>query len=375
MLQGFATVVVFAGPALWEFFHPNLLSSVTAADFWWHLQTGLEILRSHTLPHAGWFSQSATQPWIASSWLYDVLVAIGFRWLDLRLLPLLAAVAKLALAIVVFILAGGTRGRLWAALALSAIAQYLLLQMPPLPVFCSVLALAIELFLLMDFRSSGRLSSLYSLPLLFVVWANLDFHFVYGILTLALFVAVCVAERSTIQSLACEHNSASMTTIAAIAGGGSLIESFVTPYGWNSYRVFWATSAASAYFPDDLSLRFRSPQDYVLMLLAMAAFLSLGLRRSRDVFQIALLVLGTMAAFHSQRDSWLAVVASVCGACKRRDGANRERASRRSTAVTDYLSSCNCNQCRDPSGRCRHAFAEPAFCAGAACRDLPCRCG
>jgi hypothetical protein len=93
----------------------------------------------------------------------------------------------------------------------------------------------------------------------------------------------------------------------------SLVATVITPYGWNLYGLFLArvTSAANIYFPGFQSLRFRSPQDYLLLLLVMAAFLALGMRRSRDLFQIALLLLCTMAAFHAQRDAWLVTLAAA----------------------------------------------------------------
>jgi hypothetical protein len=56
---------------------------------------------------------------------------------------------------------------------------------------------------------------------------------------------------------------------------------------------------------------FRQPQDYVLMLLTMAAFLALGIRRSRDPFQIALMIGCTMLSFHAQRDAWLVALAAI----------------------------------------------------------------
>ena len=66
-----------------------------------------------------------------------------------------------------------------------------------------------------------------------------------------------------------------------------------TPYGWRAYHVVLdlchqRRQRLLSWLP---SLRFRTPQDYLLLLLAMAAFLALGLRRSRDPFQIGLLVL------------------------------------------------------------------------------------
>lgn len=335
---------------MWEFVHCKTIISLANADFWWHLQTGLEILRTYTLPHTGWFSQSATRPWIASSWLYDVRIAGWYQLLGVRSLPVLALVAKFFLAVLMFLLAGGLRERFWTALGLSVVAQYVLWQMPPLPVFASVMALAIELILLLAFRRGSR-RRLYFVPALFLVWANLDPRFVYGIVALALVVVsefVGQARERQVPRYTRDDKKEGeivsgrlklrpFTTLLGCAAA-SLIATFVTPYGWKPWAVFWAgaTSAANRYFPDYQSLRFRTPQDYVLLLLAMAAFLSLGLRRSRDVFQIALLMLCAVAAFYAQRDAWLLVVASVAviGSGTAEDLAHREP-----LGVTDELAS------------------------------------
>ncbi|MFZ0705469.1 MAG: hypothetical protein WAM71_07695 [Candidatus Korobacteraceae bacterium] len=335
-----AAVIVFACPALWEFLRGSSLTSITGADFWWHLQTGLEILRTHSLPHTGWFSQSAAQPWIASSWLYDVRIAGWYQLLGIRFLPVLALLAKFFLAVLMFLLAGGLRGRFWAALALSVIAQCLLWQMPPLPVFCSVLALAIELILLLELRSRGSRWAFLSLPALFLAWANLDSHFVYGILILLLFVAAWLAEEKLSATASRKSKEKRMPGILLLAiAAASIVATCITPYGWQPWATFWSntTSAANVYFPDYLSLRFRGPQDYVLLLLAMAAFLTLGMRRSRDLFQIALLVLCTVTAFHAQRDAWLLVLAAVAvianpapeeaASCERRPASGESRAT------------------------------------------------
>ena len=309
-------ISLFVAAAFLELARGSSLSSIANGDFWWHLSTGIGILETHSLPRNGWFSQSAALPWRASSWLYDVMVALGYQMLNVRVLPLLAVIGKFALALATFVLAGGLRGRFWTAAALSAIAQYLLGGIQPLPLACSVVALCIELALLMAFRREPATRAIWFVPGLFLLWANLDQHFVYGVLTLVWFSAACAiqqwAARKEIDWPKTENSLLPLRTLAAITGA-SLLVTFMTPYGWSGYSTFWtnATSAANPYFPHFQSLRFRIPQDYVVMLLAMAAFLSLGIRRSRDLFQVGLLVLCLAAAFHSQRDTWLVVLAAV----------------------------------------------------------------
>ena len=140
-----------------EAVHQRALWISANGDFWWHLRTGLGILQNHALPHTGLYSQSATQPWMASSWLYDIVVGIGYHVLDLRVLPILAIFCKLALAVLAFVLAGGLRGRFWTAVLTSAVAQFVLAGVPVLPVYASLLLFGVELLLLMEARSKiGR---------------------------------------------------------------------------------------------------------------------------------------------------------------------------------------------------------------------------
>jgi hypothetical protein len=310
-----ALVLLFAAAGFHESIRQHSLNSITTGDFWWHLRTGLGILDSYSLPHSGLYSQSSALPWLASSWLYDVLAALGFKLFDLRFVAVLAIVLKAVLAALTFILAGGLRGRFWIAIALSAAAQYILGGMPPLPVYGSVLAFAAELILLLDCRTTGNVRRLYWLPLLFLLWANVDVEFVVGIAVLLLFVAACALEQWGTRSGIVWLERPSPPPINALGAwtAASLLATVITPYGWNCYAVFFAraTSAANKYFPDYQSLRFRSPQDYLLLLLTMAVFLALGMRRSRDLFQIALLVLAVMAAFHAQRDAWLVTLAAL----------------------------------------------------------------
>ena len=89
------------------------------------------------------------------------------------------------------------------------------------------------------------------------------------------------------------------------------VATVITPYFYQPYRVFFAKalSPANPYLPETYAPGFRQPQDYVLMLFVMCAFLVLGMRRSRDPLLIGMLVLTTALAFHSRRDIWLVMLA------------------------------------------------------------------
>ena len=169
----------------------------------------------------------------------------------------------------------------------------------------SVVLLAVELALLFVSLRDGAVRPLYSLPLLFVIWANLDSSLVFGVLALLLFAGSVLIEHVRSRD---EHNLAvakvGWLTLA------SVLAPIASPYGIRSYHAF-ATIFATRYpyFPQDHGLSFRRPQDYLFLLLAMTACFALGRRRSRDLFRLGLLA-GALA-FSRQRDAWVLVLASI----------------------------------------------------------------
>ena len=126
-------LLLFSAAAMLEAFCLSSLSALTNGDIWWHLSSGLWILQHHVVPRNGLFSQSSALPWFDSSWAYDLLLAVGFKLAGLRVIPILLMFFKALLAVLTFLLAGGLRGRFWMAVALSAIAQYILGTIQPGP--------------------------------------------------------------------------------------------------------------------------------------------------------------------------------------------------------------------------------------------------
>ncbi len=108
--------------------------------------------------------------------------------------------------------------------------------------------------------------------------------------------------------------------------GTSLVATIITPYLSGPYLVFFKSTfnPANSYLPDFQALGFRQPQDYLLLLLAMVAFLALGLKRSRDAFSIAVLAFSLGLSFYSQRDIWMATLSAVAVLGEALAGSQRE---------------------------------------------------
>ena len=291
------------------------LSSLRDTDIWWHVRIGDWILENKAWPMSGLFSQASGSVWRDFNWGYDVVVALAFRLLGLRALPALLIAWRMAFAVISFLLAGGWRN-FWAAFGLSVISQFLLLALGPGPGFVSLIFFGFELLVLLEVRDSGNSGLLFMLPVLFLFWANLDADFVYGIVLLLLFLGATLIEHGEksrrVSGLERRPGKDSLR-IGVLAAAGCLFATLLNPYGWNTIFFFLPDrfSLVNDYLPAFKASSFRQPQDYLLMLLTMAAFLSLGLRRSSDLFQISALVACTALAFSSRQEIGFLVVVSV----------------------------------------------------------------
>jgi hypothetical protein len=308
-----ALTVLFGAGAVYEAIH---VSAILASGVWVHLQTGLWILQNHAFPHTGLFSQHSNLPWHDASWSFDVLLGLMYRAFGLRAIPFLLMLLKVALAATTFLLVRAGRADFWTAVALSAAAQYVIYGLQPLPYVFSILFFAVELILLLRSRQTGSMD-LYRLPLLFLLWANVDIQFVLG-LTLLLLYLIALGIEELIRGAGKPWISDAVRRVdlkrAGVMGLLSLLMTFATPYTIhllpNSLSSLYS-HATFEYFAEMSAMTFRHPQEFVLMLLVMAGFLSLGRRRSLDVFSLLVLMAGTAIAFRLQRDGWLAVLPAI----------------------------------------------------------------
>lgn len=320
VLRLLALVLLFGTAATWECI---TLTSLKGGEIWGHLRIGSWILEQHAVPHTGIFSQVSQQTWRDYSWGYDSLLAIMERFCGIRAVPAAAVLFRVSSAVVAFLLAGGMRERFWIAVVSSFSAQFAFSAIYAGPANCSLVLFGITLLSLLTARQSGQVQIVLALPAIVLIWVNLDSGFMYGIALIGLFSAVNMIECW----VGAAHNEWLGTKRQRLPIGvvgklviGCFLASFCNPYGYYSYEGFSKSffSQLNGSLPGYASISFHRPQDYVLLLLTMGAALSLGLRRSRDLFLILLLAACAFLSFHAERESWLvglaalAVIGSAC---------------------------------------------------------------
>ena len=292
------------------------MRSLEGNEIWGHLRVGSWILEQHRVPHTGLFSQVNLQTWRDFSWGYDALAALLERILGIRAVPALTAVFRVVLAVLAFLLAGGRRDRFWIAVAASVSAQLAFSTIYVGPANCSLLLFGITLLMLLTARLSGQLQIVLVLPAILLIWANVDSGFIYGIALIGMFFTVNLIEKwgrgAHNEWVEAKRERMPFGVVSKIILG-CLLASLCNPYGYYPYESFTqnCSSRLNSLLPGYGSMSFHRPQDYLILLLTTGAALSLGLRRSRDLFLMLLLVACAFVSFHSEKESWLVGLAAL----------------------------------------------------------------
>ena len=289
-------------------------------DLWVHLKVGDWIVQHHAFPHTGLFSRTAAdRPWIAYSWLYEVLFSRAYAWFGVMGVAIFEILMTLAVGYTVYWMCLRLSGRFWISCLLAVVACSAFL-IPAYAVRCFSIALfTITLTLILEANRSGRVQLLYWLVPIFVLWSNLHIQFIYGIFVLGLFVALNLIQRLASSvgfapGLLLPPKLPALPLAAIFAA--CLVATCFGPYSYHLYQVVYAyAKSKSAYtlvrelLPPD----FGHYNHYVELLLAAAAFVAAGWRKQVDLFKVVLLAVASVVAFRTIRDAWfICVPAAAC---------------------------------------------------------------
>ncbi len=291
--------------------------AVLDPDLWWHLRDGNSIIAHHAVPHQAVFSQYANLPWVAYSWGFEVILSCFYHWFGLMGLVSLRVGLEAVITSILFLILWRGLDNFWQAWVLTAAGMLAIHHCLGLqPMLSSILMFTVEVGLIWEARRSKSPRLLFLLPVLFLIWANLHIQFVYGLFILILLAAtnLFLSILPKAFGLSSEPKQDLPLQQLLIVCGVSVLATLVGPYSWRLYAVILSYMRSSVPYNMIIELKalsFRSPGHYVLLLLIAGAFFALGWRRSRDFFQLALLVVCTIVAFRMMRDSWFACVPAL----------------------------------------------------------------
>jgi hypothetical protein len=294
---------------------------VSDPDIWWHLRTGDWILAHHAVPLTDPFSSYGMgKPWVAYSWLFDVLSASAFARLGLIAIVVWEIAARLALSVALFHLVRGLCPGLWRAIALSAAGLWVMTEViGPRPGMLTILFVILEFDILfsagrggLSAGRTGRTKALWLLPPMFAIWANWHIQFVYGLFVLGVFACEPMLNRVT--GYAPREKSALPAKQTWLVLAASALATLLNPYGARIYStvfVYMGQTGAYDAITELRAMTFREPQHFAVLLLALGAAIAIGWRRDARPLWLVFLVVTSMLAFRSVREVWFLAIVAV----------------------------------------------------------------
>ena len=303
--------------------------AVADPDVGWHLRTGEWILQHHSFPHTDPFSRvTGGTPWQAYSWLFDLLLLKAFTWMGLRGLLVFTAAMMTLIAAAVYHMMSRLQADFTQRAALAVAVTFCLSRMStPRPWLFTILFFALEMDILMHTRREGTSRELLWLPPLFAIWANIHIQFVDGLLVLGIAAVEPFLRRwwkSDTKTAPPHHLWLALGACAAAV--------CLNPYGPGIYKVAWQLGSQAGVLDtvsEMMALPFRTPADFVLLFLALAAAGVLFRYRQLNPFETMMLALAAVLSFRSRRDLWIMAITAgailAAGLPVRADKEDREK--------------------------------------------------
>jgi hypothetical protein len=287
-------------------------SPVLDPDIWWHLRCGQWVIEQGTVPvHDPFSGPGLDKPWVAYSWLYEVLLCNLYTWLGLAGVIVYRVGMAFAIVAVVHRLVARREPRFLVASSLTAAGVFAISMLfSERPWLFTILFTTWTLDVLLDLRAGRPTRRAWLLPVVFALWANIHIQFVYGLVLLGLACAAGFLDRLSVFGPSEPRAWRSLLALTAAC----LVATLLTPYHVRLYAVVleYATQPGPFRFVNELkALEFREPCDWVMLALGAAATFTLGRRKAPDSFQVLVLAAAAVFAFRARRDLWFLVVASL----------------------------------------------------------------
>jgi hypothetical protein len=290
-------------------------------DSWWHLRVGQFVTQQWRLPDHEPFSQIGQEqhlPWIAYSWLYELLLYGCFKSggaagvLLLRYLLVMLSWGGIA-----WFLMRHARNA-WIGLGLLALVTMSLRPFSPeWPWHFTIFFTMLTLHAVIRVREGASARRFAGLPFIYVLWANIHIQFVMGFAVLGLAWLTTVIERFVQK----RPERGAVARQLFWLGLACATATLLTPFHVKLYAVIWEYATQTKALGLVMELQ---PPDYAqwynwpLIVLAVLAGLTTRLRGLR-AWDIVLLCSALFFSMRMQRDLWYGVLACCAVVLHERD--------------------------------------------------------
>ena len=165
-----------------------VMRSITDNDIWMNIRAGQWIVAHGAVPGTDPFSiYGQGRPWVAYSWLFEVLVHGLHEWLGLAGIVVYRGLMSYAILAALHRLVVRREPRFVVATSLVGIAFFALLPLLNERTWLfTILFSTLTLDVILDLRRGVWTSTAWLLPLIYALWANVHIQFIYGLFLLAL---------------------------------------------------------------------------------------------------------------------------------------------------------------------------------------------
>jgi hypothetical protein len=306
-------IVLYAIPAV------VVMRPVSDNDIWMNLEAGRWILDHGTVPETDPFSSYGRgRPWVAYSWLFEVLVHGLDDWLGLAGIVLYRVVLSFAILTSLHRLVAKREPRFVVATGLVGLAFLALVPLLNERTWLfTILFSTLTLDVILDLREGKGNRAAWLLPPLYALWANLHIQFVYGLFLLAV---ACVAPlidgllgRARVGGHAGVAGTRDWWRLVLLTGA-CLAATLLNAYHARLYAVVLGYAARSETYNlvvELLASGFRMPWEWAMPTLVGAAAFALGRRGEHSAFDVLMLSVASFFALRARRDVWFAVLAAL----------------------------------------------------------------
>ncbi len=287
-------------------------------DLWWHLRVGQWVVDQGGVPATDPFSAPGQgQPWVAYSWLFELLVLGLYRAFGLLGALVYACALSLAVVAALHRLIASRLPHFLAATALTGLATMAIAMLfQQRPWLFTILFVTLTLDAVLLLREGRAPPLLWALPVLYVIWANVHIQFVYGLFVLGLACVAplfdrCLGWEKRGDSARCAGTPTWRRLV--VLSLACFLATLVNPYHVRLYAVVveYASQPGPFRVVNELkALEFRDPCDWVMLGLFGGAAFALGRRKLLSIFDVLLLTVAAVLAFRARRDIWFVVIAA-----------------------------------------------------------------
>ncbi|HUK42495.1 MAG TPA: hypothetical protein VLX11_15685 [Candidatus Acidoferrales bacterium] len=285
-------------------------------DIWWRLRTGEWIVENHAVPTTDFLSTKAMdKPWIEYSWPFSVLVYVVYAGFGLAGLVYFVVAMALLISLTIHRLVRKARLPFYAEIGLVALVLVSLRPlMTPRPWLFTILFFSIELMIIARVRNSQDSRRLWLLPFLFFLWANIHIQFLYGLAALFLYLAELIllnyGHLIGYKKPAPNVRIKEVIFVILCCIGAT----FATPYHTVLYQQIFEYIGLNQAFQsitELLPMFFRSPDNWIVLFLTLAAVYILGWQRTWLPYPTSLILIAIFVAFRARRDVWFLSIISA----------------------------------------------------------------